>query len=84
MFSVQLWTTGNYHWYLKQSLHFEGPEHTIGAVIWDPEQEYKLHILCKNGGYFQYTWAWTTSHSAGRSVNDQAIVAVIDGGKYFL
>ncbi|XP_060570172.1 putative elongator complex protein 1 [Ruditapes philippinarum] len=81
---VQLWTTGNYHWYLKQSLHFEGPEQKIGAMIWDPEQEYKLHIVCKNGGYFQYTWAWATTHSAGRSCDDQAIVAVIDGANVLM
>ncbi|XP_053405572.1 putative elongator complex protein 1 [Mercenaria mercenaria] len=81
---VQLWTTGNYHWYLKQSLHFEGLEQSIGAILWDPEQEYKLHVICKNGGYFQYTWAWTTTYSMGRCSEDQALVAVIDGASVLM
>ena len=81
---VQLWTTGNYHWYLKQSLKFEGPEHRVGAVLWDPEHEYRLHVMCNNGGYYRYTWAWGTSHSTDRDSGDQGIVAVIDGGMWHL
>ena len=82
--SVQLWTTGNYHWYLKQSLLFDGPEHRIATVQWDPEHAYRLHIMCSSGQYYQYTWAWATSNSVGRTSDDQALVAVIDGGMVIL
>ena len=77
---MQLWTTGNYHWYLKQSVLFDRPEHRIATVQWDPEHAYRLHIMCSSGQYYQYTWAWATSNSVGRTSDDQALVAVIDGG----
>ncbi|KAG2176226.1 hypothetical protein INT43_005460, partial [Umbelopsis isabellina] len=38
---VQLWTTNNYHWYLKQHLTFE--EDIIG-FNWDVEQPFTAHI----------------------------------------
>ncbi|KAL4228237.1 hypothetical protein ACF0H5_013670 [Mactra antiquata] len=76
---IQLWTTGNYHWYMKQCLKFEGEENNVGGVIWDPENDNTLHVICKNGGYYQYMFAWTTHHSNRNVVNDQAIVSVIDG-----
>lgn len=80
-FPVQLWTVGNYHWYLKQSLHFESDKPV--SVLWDPEHAYKLHIVSSAGKYLQYTWYWATKCSHGKTVNDQALVAVIDGGKMF-
>ena len=49
--------------------------------MWDPEHAYRMHIMCSSGQYFQYTWAWATSHSIGRTSDDQALVAVIDGGR---
>ncbi|WAR00251.1 ELP1-like protein [Mya arenaria] len=81
---VQLWTTGNYHWYLKQSLQFPGGEGHVRGVTWDPEHEFRLHVLAGAGGYLQYTWAWTTSNSQGRTGDDQAIVAVIDGASVLM
>ncbi|XP_052279525.1 putative elongator complex protein 1 isoform X1 [Dreissena polymorpha] len=81
---IQLWTTGNYHWYLKQSLHFVGGEDRVGAVMWDVEQEYRLHIVMRSGAYHRYTWAWDTDTSTGRMSEDQAIVAVIDGASVLM
>lgn len=80
-FSVQLWTVGNYHWYLKQSLYFNSDKPT--SVIWDPEHAYKLHIVSSAGKYSQYTWSWATNCSCGKTENDQALVAVIDGGEKY-
>lgn len=89
--TVQLWTVGNYHWYLKQSLPFEEDKPT--SVVWDPEHAYQLHIVTSGGKYLQYTWSWTTDSSPGpQNVDkdgdgekvksqDQALVAVIDGGE---
>ena len=81
--SVQLWTVGNYHWYLKQSLPFK--QDRPGSVVWDPEHAYKLHILTSGGKYLQYTWAWATDCSPapqviGGTEEAQALVAVIEGG----
>ncbi|KAJ6653507.1 hypothetical protein lerEdw1_009179 [Lerista edwardsae] len=78
---VQLWTTGNYHWYLKQSLHFGGSEGSrIVSLAWDQENPYRLHILCQQWQYLCYDWHWCTDRSNSEEANDLAQVAVIDGG----
>lgn len=79
--AVQLWTVGNYHWYLKQSLHF-GCERIV-ALMWDPENPYRLHVLCSGWCYLSYNWHWSTDRSEGDDRNDFANVAVINGGKIF-
>lgn len=82
---VQLWTMNNYHWYLKQSLHFDGTaEDSIVSVVWDPEHAYRLHIMCSGGRYLQYTWSWATHFSTGVSKDNQALVAVIDGDRVLM
>ncbi|XP_077988781.1 elongator complex protein 1-like isoform X3 [Glandiceps talaboti] len=82
---VQLWTSSNYHWYLKQNLEFGATrEERVVAVQWDPEQGYCIHILCYGGDYLKYTWSWTTNHSRGISESDSAYVAVIDAGRVLL
>ncbi|XP_048360369.1 elongator complex protein 1 [Sphaerodactylus townsendi] len=80
---VQLWTTGNYHWYLKQSLHF-GSSREITSLAWDPEIPYRLHILCQRWLYLCYDWQWSTDRSTSEGANDSAGVAVIDGDKLLL
>ncbi|XP_072114226.1 elongator complex protein 1 isoform X2 [Mobula birostris] len=76
---VQLWTVENYHWYLKQSLHF-GCE-CIVSLMWDPESAYQLHVLCIGWCYYSYNWHWTTDRSKGDDSNDFANIAVINGDK---
>lgn len=71
----------NYHWYLKQSINFGAePKERVTAVAWDPEVASRLHVVCCGGNYLQYTFSWTTSRSYGKTVDDFANVAVIDGG----
>ncbi len=57
--TVQLWTSGNYHWYLKQNIHLmerqegkteEGEGHvgrftSLVGLQWDPVMTLKLHML---------------------------------------
>ncbi|XP_064295222.1 elongator complex protein 1 isoform X2 [Phalacrocorax carbo] len=79
---VQLWTTGNYHWYLKQSLHFGSLEQNrLVSLLWDRENPYRLHILCQGCHYLSYVWHWTTDHGMGENSQHVANVAVIDGDK---
>ncbi|NXC44125.1 ELP1 protein, partial [Penelope pileata] len=79
---VQLWTTGNYHWYLKQSLHFGNLEkNKLVSLLWDSVLPYRLHILCQGWHYFFYDWHWTTDHGMGENSPHVANVAVIDGDK---
>nr|DBA28623.1 TPA: hypothetical protein GDO54_008951 [Pyxicephalus adspersus] len=79
---VQLWVVGNYHWYLKQYLHFGNNEDSkVVSLTWDPEISYRLHVVCVGWQYFQYDWCWNTDRSSGQSPGSQADVAVIDGDK---
>ncbi|NXE54820.1 ELP1 protein, partial [Casuarius casuarius] len=79
---VQLWTTGNYHWYLKQSLHFGNLEkNQLVSLLWDPMIPYRLHVLCQGWHYLSYDWHWTTNHGMGENSQHVANVAVIDGDK---
>ena len=80
--SVQFWTTGNYHWYLKQELCFvHGIDSPLVSLQWDAEHAYRVHMLCENGRYLQYTWCWTVCTAVGLHT-DHTQVAVIDRGQY--
>lgn len=78
--SVQLWTTGNYHWYLKQEIVLHASGSTIGSVstAWHPEKP--LHLTCNDG--FQLRSLDFTFDVARGPINppcDSGLVAVIDG-----
>ncbi|XP_052006172.1 elongator complex protein 1 [Xyrauchen texanus] len=78
----QLWTVGNYHWYLKQSLHFGNePLKAPAYVCWDPEKPLRLHLLTRGWASYTYDWGWSTQRSQGNDCYDNANVAVIDGYK---
>ncbi|XP_008325394.1 elongator complex protein 1 [Cynoglossus semilaevis] len=82
---IQLWTMGNYHWYLKQSLDFgRDPQKAPICVCWDPERPLKLHLIRRNWITVTYEWGWTTERSPGLDSTDNANVAVIDGDKILL
>lgn len=80
--AVQLWTVGNYHWYLKQSLPFSTcGKSKLVSLMWDPVTPSRLHVLCQGWRYLCYDWHWTTDRSSGDNSSDMANVAVIDGSK---
>eukprot|EP00058_Branchiostoma_floridae_P012345 XP_002597833.1 hypothetical protein BRAFLDRAFT_286073 [Branchiostoma floridae] len=82
---VQLWTVSNYHWYLKQSLHFgKSQADRPTAVVWDAEHPYRLHLVCHGGRYVMYEWTWVINRSDGRTSEDNSYVAVIDGDKVLM
>uniref|UniRef100_A0A673WLU6 Elongator complex protein 1 n=1 Tax=Salmo trutta TaxID=8032 RepID=A0A673WLU6_SALTR len=79
---VQLWTVGNYHWYLKQSLYFgTDPQRAPADVSWDPERPLRLHLVTRGWASLTYDWGWSTDRSHGVDGQDNANVAVIDGDK---
>uniref|UniRef100_A0A3B4Z003 Elongator complex protein 1 n=1 Tax=Stegastes partitus TaxID=144197 RepID=A0A3B4Z003_9TELE len=79
---IQLWTVGNYHWYLKQSLDFgRDPQKAPVCVCWDPERPLQLHVVSHSWTSITYDWGWTTERSPGLDATDNANVAVIDGEK---
>lgn len=78
----ELWTSGNYHWYLKQSLHFgDDPLTAPVCVCWDPVRPLQLHVLLHDWTSLTYEWGWSTECSRGQDEADNASVAVIDGSK---
>uniref|UniRef100_A0A7N6A4C7 Elongator complex protein 1 n=1 Tax=Anabas testudineus TaxID=64144 RepID=A0A7N6A4C7_ANATE len=82
---VQLWTVGNYHWYLKQSLDFgKDPQKAPVCVGWDPERPLRLHMVTRGWTTITYDWGWNTDRSPGVDDTDNANVAVIDGDKVLM
>ncbi|XP_036933571.1 elongator complex protein 1 [Acanthopagrus latus] len=79
---IQLWTMGNYHWYLKQSLDFgRDSQKAPVCVYWDPQHSLTIHVITRNWTSITYDWGWTTERSPGLDATDNANVAVIDGDK---
>ncbi|KAG1726875.1 pol II transcription elongation factor [Suillus paluster] len=75
---VQLWTTGNYHWYLKQEISAPSSSH-FTSITWHPEMSMRL-LLTTPLQIIQQDYAWETCAGA----NDTGCVGVIDGQKISL
>ena len=71
---LQLWSSSNYHWYLKQSLPF--PSTSIQTLHWDVDMANKLHLTTSDGRYCSLSWHWTNQVSY---TNDRSLVFLIDG-----
>ncbi|KAJ3981419.1 IkappaB kinase complex IKAP component [Lentinula detonsa] len=79
---VQLWTTGNYHWYLKQEIA-PPSDSKFTSMEWHPESALQL-ILCTSSQIFLRTYAWEIINSLSRPPLDSGSVAVSDGSNIFL
>eukprot|EP00049_Salpingoeca_infusionum_P014342 m.268011 g.268011 ORF g.268011 m.268011 type:complete len:1408 (-) comp15650_c0_seq1:323-4546(-) len=81
---LQLWTVGNYHWYLKQQLSFDtaqGSTHSrLTAVAWHPEQPFRLYYATNGGVVSQLDLALRVTNSSPL----QALVPVVDGAQLLL
>ncbi|OCB85125.1 IkappaB kinase complex, IKAP component [Sanghuangporus baumii] len=78
---VQLWTTGNYHWYLKQEILAPRESNTpvkFTFVTWHPENAFHLLLTTQNQ-ILEYALAWETLISRRAPPNDTGCVVVIDG-----
>ncbi|KAG2136870.1 pol II transcription elongation factor [Suillus cothurnatus] len=75
---VQLWTTGNYHWYLKQEISAPLSTH-FTSINWHPELNMRL-LFTSPLQIIQHDFAWETCAGA----NDTGCVGVIDGQKILL
>jgi elongator complex protein 1 len=77
---VQLWTMGNYHYYLKQEILFSAATTNRVNALW--HQEKALDLVAFSGSELHVTTY--VQHVARGSLlvpNDQGIVAVIDGAR---
>ncbi|KAG9116362.1 hypothetical protein FRC07_007460, partial [Ceratobasidium sp. 392] len=75
---VQLWTTGNYHWYLKQEISPSSASAQYTSVVWHPENP--LRLLCATSHSIEdRTFIWDTCASNAHSDESPGVVAVVDG-----
>ncbi|KAG6878005.1 hypothetical protein C0993_000965 [Termitomyces sp. T159_Od127] len=76
---VQLWTMGNYYWYLKQEIEAPAADGRFTSVSWHPEQA--LHILLTTKtAVIQRSYAWDTfAAPSSEPPHDTGAVAVFDG-----
>ncbi|OBZ69677.1 Elongator complex protein 1 [Grifola frondosa] len=86
-YAVQLWTTGNYHWYLKQEIAapaaLDGSLGRFTAVRWHPEHALRI-ILTTSSDVIQRTYSWDTFASPCTPPTDSGSVAVLDGTSLLL
>ena len=82
--AVQIWTTGNYHWYLKQEMTFDSrKESVVQQLRWHPERPHEL-LIATSQAVFKKIFCHETSASGGRPPFDAACVAVADGSATLL
>ncbi|EMC97050.1 hypothetical protein BAUCODRAFT_46874, partial [Baudoinia panamericana UAMH 10762] len=78
---IQLWTVGNYHWYLKQEVRFALNEHgdmTHLGMKWHPEKA--LDLACYNNTDVRLiSCSFAIARGSVTPPNDHGLVAVIDG-----
>ncbi|KAF6018415.1 IKBKAP [Bugula neritina] len=79
---VQLWTTKNYHWYLKQALEFHTEDTKPQHISWDQLDATVLYFFSSAGSLTKFTFDWIT-HANTYSGCDHE-VAVVDGKKLLM
>ncbi|KAL6413952.1 hypothetical protein AUP68_03484 [Ilyonectria robusta] len=72
---VQLWTTGNYHWYLKQEIPTDLDS---SCLSWHPEKALRFAAASSNG-VLVAEHIFYTARGSCRPPFDNGAVAVIDG-----
>ncbi|KAK4549899.1 hypothetical protein LTR36_005200 [Oleoguttula mirabilis] len=76
---VQLWTMGNYYYYLKQEIRFDSSR--PGGMVtskWHPEKP--LQLNCSSGAELRMlSYSLVVSRGSVEPPNDLGLVAVIDG-----
>ncbi|KAJ3564648.1 hypothetical protein NP233_g8162 [Leucocoprinus birnbaumii] len=84
---VQLWTTGNYYWYLKHEIAAPasqaGEPGRFTSVDWHPESPSCL-ILTTSTQVILRTYAWVTFSSPSQPPVDSGSVVVFDGSSVLL
>ena len=75
---IQLWTMGNYHYYLKQELLFDLSLEDTACTTWHPEKP--LQLACWNGADLRsLAYDFEVSRGSISPPQDFGLVAVIDG-----
>ena len=77
---IQLWTMGNYHYYLKQEIRLPKPERTSNVLYfaWHPEKPL-LFAVGSEGCVQRYQYAFRVTSGSKIPPHDSGLVSVIDG-----
>ncbi|OBA21416.1 IkappaB kinase complex, IKAP component [Metschnikowia bicuspidata var. bicuspidata NRRL YB-4993] len=80
---VQLWTSKNYHWYLKQELVVSGADarNEVVFVRFHPEKPLHLMVGTSRAGLWVYNLAQQTATGPTVAGRDAGMVVVIDGAE---
>ncbi|OQE91889.1 hypothetical protein PENNAL_c0008G02372 [Penicillium nalgiovense] len=77
---VQFWTTGNYHWYLKQEIPITVDTNSSLPYYFEWHQEKTLRFVAGcNGSILDADYVFDISHGSTSIPDDVGAVAVIDG-----
>ncbi|KAG2231182.1 IKI3 family-domain-containing protein [Thamnidium elegans] len=81
--TVQLWTTKNYHWYMKQHIVLsEGRD--VTGFAWDVENALLAHLFTSSGQYHRLLYTWEVFTSTSLDESNSGYVAVADGSQLLL
>lgn len=81
--TVQLWTTKNYHWYMKQHIVLsEGRD--ITGFNWDVENALIAHVFASSGEYHRLVYTWDVFTSTSLDESNSGYVAVVDDSQLLL
>lgn len=54
-------------------------------IIWDEDRENKLHLILRNGTFYEFEFSWIIDHSNYASFANKYYISVIDKGeRWFL
>ncbi|KAJ3288043.1 hypothetical protein HK104_008357 [Borealophlyctis nickersoniae] len=82
--AVQLWSTNNYYWYLKQQINPADQNDYIAGFVWDPEVALRLHVMTEGGEYRRLEYCMDEFTTTSLCADNPATVAVIDGASLLL
>ncbi|KAI7891979.1 IKI3 family-domain-containing protein [Mucor mucedo] len=81
--TVQLWTTKNYHWYMKQHIVLsEGRD--VTGFSWDVENALLAHMFTSDGEYHRLAYTWEVFTSTSLDESNSGYVSVVDGAQLLL
>ncbi|KAI7903384.1 IKI3 family-domain-containing protein [Cokeromyces recurvatus] len=81
--TVQLWTSKNYHWYMKQHIVLSEERDIIGFA-WDVENALIAHLFTSDGEYHRLLYTLDVYTSTSIDEANSGYVAVIDGSQLLL
>ncbi|KAI9099473.1 IKI3 family-domain-containing protein [Phlyctochytrium arcticum] len=81
---IQLWTMGNYHWYLKQELRPTNPKDVFATLAWSSSTPLTLYTTTQRGTYRAFEFCNDEWISSSLSDRNPGTVAVSDGTQLLL